>query len=569
MMQINSFRKALLLLFYVLFVRQQGHSQEDIKYPLNVLKIENKLDALFKDYNQKPGVAIGIVSGGKLLIQKEYGVANLDYQIPISKKTAFHVASVSKQFTALSILLLETEGQLSLDDDIRKFIPEMHDFGQVITLRHLLTHTSGLKDQWNLLRLAGWRLDDVISNNQVLRLLYNQETLNFNPNEEFMYSNSGYTLLAEVVSRVSKMPFSEFTQKYIFQPLQMNNTLFVDELGIVVENKALSYYNENGKFMEDMFNNTSVGATNLSTTMEDLAKWAINFTSKIAGNDSIFEIMNTLEPLNNGDTYGYAFGQFVNKYNGFIRIEHSGMDASYIAYLGRFPELDISIVFTSNNSSINAGEVIRVLTDMCLENYLQPVTEITKTQKSIPHKNPVSLKPHLLKYFEGYYWNGKDNYSRQIKVEYDTLTYMRSNGDKSKLIPVGTNEFEMEGDEYVCLTFTNDKMTLTFEDGYAFSLDKYVPANYNSTTLKEFTGIYYSSELTTYYELTVRNNMLVVSQTRLGEIALTAIKPDFFIGKGSIRELQFLRDKSNQLKGFVVSSSRAKNILFKKIISGT
>lgn len=569
MLQIKYFRKALLLHFYLLFLILQGHTQEYIKYPLNVLKIENKLDSLFKDYNQKPGVAIGFVSGGKLLIEKEYGLANLDYLIPISKKTTFHVASISKQFTALSILLLEAEGQLSLDDDIRKYIPELHDFGQVITLRHLLTHTSGLKDQWNLLRLAGWRLDDVITNNQVLELIYNQKTLNFNPNEEFMYSNSGYTLLAEVVTRVSKRPFSEFTQKYIFQPLKMNNTQFVDELGIVIENKALSYYNKNGKFMEDMFNNTSVGATNLSTTVEDLAKWAINFTSKIVGNDTIFETMKTLGKLRNDDTYGYAFGQFVNEYKGFKRIEHSGMDASYLAYLGRFPELDISIVFTSNNSSINGGEVIRILTDICLENYLQPNTGIAKTQKTIPRKKPISVKSQLLKSFEGHYWNGKDNYSRQIKVEYDTLTYIRSNGDKSKLIPVGDKEFEMEGDEYVALTFTSDKMTLTFEDGYSFSLDKYVPANYNSSTLKEFTGTYYSSELTTYYELVVRNNMLVVSQTRLGELELTAIKPDFFIGKRSIRELQFLRDKSGQIRGFEVSSSRAKNILFKRIIIGT
>ena len=183
----------------------------------------------------------------------------------------------------------------------------------------------------------------MISNNQVLDLIYKQQSLNFIPNEEYMYSNSGYRLLAEIVARVSEKSFAEYMKENIFMPLGMHNTQFVDKEGVVINNKANSYYKREEQYVEDIFNNTSVGATNLSTTIEDLSKWTINFTKKTIGNESIFQKMNTLGKLNSGNSFGYALGQFVNTYKGLARIEHSGMDASYQAYLGRFPDQNISI----------------------------------------------------------------------------------------------------------------------------------------------------------------------------------------------------------------------------------
>lgn len=164
---------------------------QNISEEINIHHIATKIDSLLSHYNvNEPGVAIGLVQNNQLIYEKYFGMANLDYEIPIHKGTSFHVASVSKQFTAFAILLLEDEGKLSLDDDIRIYLPEMHEFEPKITIAHLLNHTSGLKDKYNLLRLSGWTLDDVITNEQVLELIFNQKTLNFKPNEKHMYSNA-------------------------------------------------------------------------------------------------------------------------------------------------------------------------------------------------------------------------------------------------------------------------------------------------------------------------------------------------------------------------------------------
>ena len=532
---------------------------------LNISRIEEKIDSLFKDYDlKKPGLAIGIVYQNELAIQKEYGLANLEYQIPITNKTSFHVASVSKQFTSFAILLLEAEGKISLDDDIRKYIPEMNDFGNKISLRNLLNHTSGLKDQWNLLRLAGWRLDDVIENNQVLDLIYSQESLNFTPHDEYMYCNSGYTVLAEIIARVSKKSFAEYMKQNIFIPLKMSNTQFVDKEGIVINNKADSYYKKDNSYFEDIFNNVSVGATNLSTTIEDLSKWTINFTNKTIGNENIFQKMNTLETLNNGSSFGYALGQFVNKYKGLTRIEHSGMDASYQAYLGRFPEQNISIIIAINRSDINGARIISQLTDICLKDHFPKQQNSHNPKATFVNKTPIQKNVNELKFFEGYYWNYKDNYSRQIAIEDSRLQYMRGNNDNTVLIPVGENEFEMKTDEYTSVSFDSRQMRVTLDDGYVILLDKYIPANYNIKSLSEFEGSYYSKELNTHYQFYTKDCILYANHPRLGNFKLKAIMKDYFIGKGSFKEIRFIRDVSGKVISFNVSSSRAKNVLFKK-----
>jgi len=196
---------------YVLEVTSIDTKDQVGKYDLTWLKLEprgttpeEQIDQLFTlwDNLQSPGAAVAVAKDGKIIFEKGYGSAAMEYNIPITSGTVFHIASVSKQFTAFAILLLEKEGKLSINDDIRKYVPEVPDFGKVITLNHLLHHTSGLRDQWELLAMAGWRLDDNITTEQVLRLVSRQKELNFNPGDRMTYCNTGYTLLAEVVARV-------------------------------------------------------------------------------------------------------------------------------------------------------------------------------------------------------------------------------------------------------------------------------------------------------------------------------------------------------------------------------
>lgn len=206
--------------------------------------LELKMDSIFGDFNDinKPGASVAVVKNQKIVFKKGYGSANLEYDIPNSPSTIFHIASISKQFTVFSILLLEKEGKLSFDDDIHKYIPEVPNFGKTITLRHLASHTSGMRDQWGLLAMAGWRQDDVITKAHILKLVSQQKELNFNPGEAYMYCNTGFTLLAEVVARISGKTFAAFTEENIFKPLNMLNTLFYDDHEKIVKNRAYSYH---------------------------------------------------------------------------------------------------------------------------------------------------------------------------------------------------------------------------------------------------------------------------------------------------------------------------------------
>ncbi|WP_299336303.1 serine hydrolase [uncultured Psychroserpens sp.] len=559
--------KQIALCICMLFILIISKAQNNVNVSLELNQIQKSIDSLLKNYDEKaPGISIGIMNNNKLVYEKQFGLANMEYQIPITSETSFHVASVSKQFNAFAILLLEDQGKLSLDDDIRTYIPEMYDFENTITIRHLLNHTSGLKDQYNLLRLSGWSLNDLITNEQVLHILYNQRTLNFQPNEKHMYSNSGYTLLAEIVARVSNMSFEEYIKQFIFEPLDMNNSVFVSQEGQIVKNRSKSYYKIDSTYVEDIFNNSSVGATNLSTTIEDLAKWANNFDTKRVGNDNIFRKMHTQTPLRNKNFYGYAGGQFINTYKGFRRIEHSGQDASYQAYLARFPELNLNIIFANTNGEINGAQMVYDIMDICLKPYLKNKKTTASSKKLLTHKKPIKKEVSYLKQFEGYYWDEGDKYSRHIKVENDTLRYIRSSTNKTVLIPVEENEFEMVLDEYVSVAFNSNKMIVTLDDGYQIVSEKYSPADYNSKTLEEFKGKYYSPELNAYYTFNTEENTLVANHTRLGDFKLKAIKKDYFIGnKGSFLKVVFLRNRSKEIIAFEVSSSRAKDVRFNKL----
>ena len=364
---------------YKLEVKPLDESQDAGKYDLEILKIEAKavtkqgqVDQMFAlwDNITTPGAAVSIVKDGAILYKNGYGISNLEYDIPIMPATIFHIASVSKQFTAFSILLLEQDGKLQLDDDIRKYIPEVPDFGETITLRHLANHTSGMRDQWNLLAMAGWRLDDVITKEQILKLVSKQKELNFKPGEEYLYCNTGYTLLAEVVARVSGESFASFTEDRIFKPLNMNNTLFYDDHELIVKNRAYSYYPDSTGYKKSVLSYANVGATSLFTTVEDLSLWALNFEDPVVGDAAMVKKMKTRAILNNGDTIDYALGQSVFRYKGLDQVGHGGSDAGYRTFITRFPEQRFSVIVFSNNANFNTAGIAFKIVDLYLEDEL-------------------------------------------------------------------------------------------------------------------------------------------------------------------------------------------------------
>src|SRR5215207_617851 len=340
-------------------------------------RIERTIDSLFAEYTNTPGVAVAVVRNGEISFLKGYGVANLEYQTPITPRTVFNIASVSKQFTAFAIYLLERQGRLSLEDDIRKFVPEVPDHGAPIRIRHLLAHTSGLRDQAALLALAGWQTEDVTTTEQIVRLVSRQKALNFRTGTAFGYSNTGYTLLAEAIARITGMSFSQYTRINIFEPLGMRSTVFHDDFHRVLDrNRAYSYERVNGDFVKRDLHYSNPGASGLMTTAEDLVRWLRNFDRPVVGDARLISDFNRISVLDNGepvvwsaspgDTTYHAKGQLHYRYNGLGVISHGGHDAGFRATLTRFPENDLAIVALSNNEHYTMMAKVLPIADLYL-----------------------------------------------------------------------------------------------------------------------------------------------------------------------------------------------------------
>jgi CubicO group peptidase (beta-lactamase class C family) len=312
----------------------------------------------------------------------------------------------------------------------------MHEFGTPITIRQLIHHTSGLRDQWNLLVMAGWRMDDVITRSQIMRIVSRQRELNFKPGDQHSYCNTGYTLLAEIVSRVSGKPFPEWTKENIFTPLGMTNTQFYDDHERLVPNRAYSYYINNGVVKKSVLNYANVGATSLFTTVEDLSKWAMNFENIKVGNANVMAMMEERGILNKGDTLDYAFGQVIQKYKGLKSVSHGGGDAGYRTFLLRFPEQKFSISVFSNLASFSPYEISYAVADAYLKNELK---EEPKKEESAPpapeKKEPFDASKVNLADYTGRFYSDELETYYELEVKNDTLVAHHQRHDDFKLTP--------------------------------------------------------------------------------------------------------------------------------------
>ncbi|WP_291726687.1 serine hydrolase [Bernardetia sp.] len=427
---------------------------------------DKQIDSLFSQYNsQSAGVAITVVKDGKIVFKKGYGLANMEYDIPITPQTVFHVASVSKQFTTFAIYLLEKEGKISLDDNVQKYIPELPSFDKPITIRHLCSHTSGLKDQWSLLTLAGWRMDDVITTEQILKMVSMQKELNFPVGTQFQYSNTGFTLLAEIVSRVSKMSFAEYVQKNIFQPLAMTNSLVYDDHQKIVKNRAYSYELEDKKYEKRKLNYSNVGATSVFTTAEDLAKWTMNFEKPIVGDPKLIERYNEISLLDdgkpnilailNGDTIYHAKGQFVRNYRGIKLYNHTGGDAGFRSYLVRFPEKEFSVILLSNDIDFDRlGNGLKIA-EFYLKDDFEPQKE-TVQQPKTDNSNEEVYQSDINK-FVGNYYSSELNTNYEVAIKDENLFMQHDRLGTIELKRTGENKFEGIISFYVTINFLEDE----------------------------------------------------------------------------------------------------------------
>jgi len=409
-------------------------------------RIDQIVRGVLGDDKKTPGVAIAVQRDGKNIYSKGFGYGDLEQDAKVTPLTIFHIASVSKQFTAFAIATLADQGKLSLDDDIRKYLPEMHDFGTPITINHLVHHTSGLRDQWSLLTMAGWRMDDVITLNQVMRLVSKQTELNFKPGEEYVYCNTGFTLMAEIVHRVTHEPFPDWCKKNIFDPLGMKNTLFYDDHERVVENRAYSYHQGSNGFKKSVLSYANAGATSLFTTVEDLSLWAVNFEKVTVGNPNIMEMMNRRFVLNKGDTISYAFGQDIGKYKGLNKYDHSGGDAGFRSYLLRFPEQHFSISLFSNYASFPVGDVTYQIADLYLAKEFKPEekkAEEPQNNNAPPPAPAFDATTVKLADYTGEYYSPELETTYRLEVKNDTLVSHHQRHDDMKLTPTKADGFNI------------------------------------------------------------------------------------------------------------------------------
>jgi len=337
------------------------------------------IDAVFSAYNIRgPGCALGVYQDGKIAYSKGYGLANIEYNIPLTPKTPMIMGSVSKQFTAAAIALLAEQGRISLDDDIHKYLPELADYGRKITVRQLVHHTSGLRDWWALVDAAGMRPDDGYTVDDVVALASRQKNLNFDPGAEYNYSNTGYILLGVVVQRATGKTLRQFAAEQIFAPLGMTVSHFHDDHNEPVKGRAFAYSpiaGKPGSWTINVWNNDIVGQGGLMTTVEDLQKWDENFYTGKVGGKAFLARQLEQGKLNDGKTLPYAFGIQVGTYRGLPRVEHSGSTGGYRAVITRYPTVHTSFVALCNVSTADPSTMMRRVADVVLANrFTQPAT---------------------------------------------------------------------------------------------------------------------------------------------------------------------------------------------------
>jgi CubicO group peptidase (beta-lactamase class C family) len=540
-----------------------------------------QVDKVFAKWDRadSPGCALGVYRGGQVVYKRGYGMEDLNEDVHITPGTVFHVASMSKQFTAASIVLLAQQGKLSLDDDVRKYIPELPDFGQKITIRNLVHHTSGLRDQWALLQLAGWRYSrDLITDEDVMSLMTRQKELNFKPGERHVYCNTGYTLMGLIVKRVSGMTLREFTTKNIFEPLGMTHTHFRDDHAEILKHNAVGYEQEPGKPFEISITNfDTVGATSLHTTVEDLQRWDENFYHPKVGGEAFAQQMLERGKLNNGEQLDYAFGLVVEKYKGLPTIDHGGADAGYRSDMTRFPHQHFSVTVLCNSAETDPSALARQVADVVLAKEIKAAEVATPAKEAVASgagaaEAAVALTADQMAGFTGLYWNREDDAFVKIFVKDGELKGDSGSEEPLVLKPFAESRFHIAdkpwGDEVEIhfVASSGDKprrMEQSFGGGKPSVFEITEAFSPSSAELAEYTGAYVSEEIDPVYRIARDGEKLSLARLKHKADTLQPAVRDVFTGQ--IGTVRFTRDPANRhVLGFVLNAGRIQNFHFVK-----
>jgi CubicO group peptidase (beta-lactamase class C family) len=520
------------------------------------------IDSLFDRWRgtDRPGCAVGVSRRGRVFFERGYGMADIESGAPMTPNTVVHAASLAKQVTALSVLLLAREGKLSLDDDVRRYVPELPQYEKTITVRHLLTHTSGLRDFFELLILARGRFEeDRVTDADAIAMVGRQRALNFPPGSEYLYSNTGYLLAARVVSRVSGQPFPAFVADRILAPLGMTRTRLRDDVAMLIPGRALGYAPRGSGWRTSVSNFDVVGSTNLETTVGDLLRLADNLAHPVVGDSTLVRQMRTAALLATGDTTAYGLGLSLARDRGRTVVEHEGRDPGFRAYLGWYPDDSLAVALLCNAAALDPvglGHDVagRVLGPAPAAPPAAPPAASTSTTPS---------DPRAALAWAGVYLEPTTRQVAELTVRDGVLYTDRTGGARVEAIDARRARL------------VGPPLELEFEPGRPLTYvvrwlipnrraDRFVwqapaaPA-LDRAALAEYAGAYTSRELDATYRVEVSDSTLTL---RTGAAPPLVARPVFRDGFVSGQyTIQFVR-RGARVTGFEISHPRARGVAF-------
>lgn len=527
--------------------------------------VKQKADSIFSECEGQPGCAVGVMHNNQLIYQNGYGFSNMDFKTSTSPETVFEIGTLSMHFTAAGIMLLEHEGKLSLDDEVQKYLPEIPRYKEgKITLRNLLTHSSGLRDYIVLLMAAGKPLDTSFNNAEAILSLSKQQALSMTPGSSYRFSQSNYTLLAIIIERITAQSFPEYLRENIFQPAGMTYSLVYDNPNRVIPNRAFAYNGQASNYarvLSDKF--LANGSSRVFTSISDFTKWNRFLNEKQLGNESLLSKLSRVTQLNNGREMTYRFGLEGGLFIGHKMIAHNGYGFGFNAMYIHFPEEKLSIVAMNSNGNISAPGKAYDLAEAIL-----PTRQNVGSITSSASKKIITLEAKQLEKFTGDYFDSKYAYTRRILMSDDTLRLQVNPNAIRTLVPVSETEFTIANSPVdISIQFDETAsglhMSVTIDDGEPAIYQSFTPANYTSDALVQFGGEFFSEELGVTYRIQYEGMTI---STYVGDMQLvnyTNIMDDNFTSDHD-GYITFQRNKKGKITGFVLTDYSLGSISFIK-----
>ncbi|MEQ9297199.1 MAG: serine hydrolase domain-containing protein [Cyclobacteriaceae bacterium] len=560
----------IILLAMLVFTHLSGSLAQSSDIPSKA-----QMDAVFEQFTdpEAPGIAAAVMYKGEVVYTKTFGKANLESGTSISEDTPFQLAEMSAQFTAYAALLLDEAGEISLDDNITEYLEELPAHMNGIKIHHLLSHSHGLYDIRPLRWISGWSPADVFTQEDALRLIVNQEELDYEPGASFAFSDTGMILLAEIIKRKTGMSLNEYTQEAIFQPLGMNNTSYVSNANVLSNDRARAYRSSDNSSELLPHTYRIEGPMNVYSSINDLMIWDRHLRDRDLGGSNLHDKLSMVVTLDDGTPFNQPEGQFtygqryIHKERGIPEFYQTGYTAGFATAIWRFAGQDFTVVTLTNTGDTYTGYLGNQIAYLFLEDkFIEPAsTDYTKL-------GGPKLTIEDLKAYTGNYWDDLGGLARTIAIVDDTLRYIRSPENKTALIPSGKHKFQMmyPTDDKVFVNFSGQpgSRVMGYLNGEADPIthNEYEPVDPSTEELSSIVGTYYCKSTDTSWDMTLEDYQLVLSNVKIGSATLRPIMKDVFSGdQWSLRAIKILRSRAGKVTGFEVSYEQIRSLVFDKV----